>query len=221
MGLSTSVIFDPLDLGGGRAAASSVATAETNAQLLRTFFDQSQQNLDPFLDVANRTLPGLEQSATPEGFFGDIDALRPIVSQITQPIVQDGLRDFNSELGAAGQTRSGFAATGAADIQEDADLNLLLQLQSMLTGRRQQVAGFGTGTGKVLSQLGQSSGEQVANVRGAGIRGGAAATAAGQQNVLDLAGLGAEFFNTPSSSGNRLSSSGNSPSIQSMIDVGL
>lgn len=213
MGLSTSVIFDPLDLGGGRAAQGLVDNAESNAKLLRTFFDQSQQNLDPFLDVANRALPGLEQSATPEGFFGDIDALRPIVSQITQPIVEDRLRDFNSQLGAAGQTRSGFAATGAADIQEDADLNLLLQLQSMLTGRRQQVAGFGTGTGKVLSQLGQSSAEQIGSVRGAGIRGGAAATAAGQQNIIDLAGLGVEFANT--------SSSGNSPSIQSMIDVGL
>lgn len=195
MGIDIGTILDPLDIGGGRAAAGQVEGAQANAELLRTFFNQSQENLSPFLDAANRTLPGLEQGASPEGFFGDIEALRPIVSSINQPIVEDRLRDFSSEIGSKGLTRSGFAATGAADIQEDADLSLLLQLQSMLSARKQQVAGFGPTSGTNLSRLGASSAEQIGGVQSRGVIGAQSARAGGQQNILDLAGLGAEFLN--------------------------
>lgn len=191
-------IGDPLDITGRGAASGALETATTNAELLREFSNITQQNLQPFLDVSNRQLPGLESSATPGGFFADAEALRPLVNELGAPIVADRTRDLQSRLGASGQTRSGFAALEAADIQEDVDLSLLLQLQQMLQGRRAQVAGFGAQTGTNLSRLGLSSAEQLGQVQSQGILAGAQATAAGTQNVVNLAGLGSQFFGNSS-----------------------
>lgn len=187
-------ILDPLDLGGRGAAESTLSTARTNADLLRGFSDQSQANLQPFLDLSNAQLGPLEAGATPEGFFDVATQLRPLASAISQPIAQKGLRDLSSQLGSAGLTRSGFAGTAAADVQEDADLGVLLQLQSMLTGRRQQVAGLGQGTGQNLARIGQQSAEQLGQIGSQGILGSQQALAAGQQNLIGLAGLGAQFI---------------------------
>jgi len=198
MGINLTSILDPLDLGGTQAAESTLATAQTNAELLREFSDITQANLQPFLDVSNRQLPGLEAAATPEGFFGQAEELRPIVQELGAPIVEDRLRDLSASLGQTGSTRSGFAGTAAAQIQEDVDLSLLLQLQSTLQGRREQVTGLGTDTGTNLARLGESSAEQIAGVQSQGILGAAGATAAGQQNIVNLLGLGADFLNRPS-----------------------
>ena len=185
--------LDPLDIGGTDAAKNTLKTAQTNADLMRTFSDQSQANLQPFLDVSNAQLPGLEQGATAAGFFDQANALRPIASELAGPVVDDQLRNLSSQLGASGQTRSGFAGTSAANIREDADLGMLLQLQQMLTGRSQKVAGLGSNTGSNLARLGQSSAEQLGKIQSQGILGSQQALAAGQQNLLGLAGLGAQF----------------------------
>ena len=119
------------------------------------------------------------------------------MSDINQPILDEKFRDLNTSLGQAGLTRSGFAGTAAADIQEDADLSLLLQLQEMFSGRRQQVAGVGGQAGTTLGALGQRSAEQLSGIRSreqlADIQGKAQQTT----NLFGLAGLGAEFFNQP------------------------
>ena len=170
---------------------------EFPAEEKRNIFDVGQENLQPFLDLGNQQLPALEQGASVGGFFDDPNALRPLVSQINEPIIDDRLRDLNTQLGQAGLTRSGFAGTAAADIEEDADLSLLLQLQEMFSGRRQQVAGVGGQAGTALGALGQRSAEQLSSIRSreqlADITGKAQQT----QNLLGLAGLGVEFANLP------------------------
>jgi len=170
---------------------------EFPAEERRDPFDVGQENLQPFLDLGNQQLPALEQGASVGGFFDDPNALRPLVSEINQPIIDDRLRDLNTQLGQTGLTRSGFAAQAAADIQEDADLSLLLQLQEMFSGRRQQVAGVGGQAGTTLGRLGQQSAEQLSGIRSreqlADITGKAQQT----QNLLGLAGLGIEFANRP------------------------
>ncbi len=201
MGFSLESLVDPLDLSGQRAASSQLETAQSNAALLRTFFNQSQENLQPFLDVSNQALPGLEQGASTGGFFDTANQLRPLTAGIRESVTEERLGDLNAQLGQRGLTRSGFAAQSAADIQEDTDLSLLLQLQSMLTGRQQQVAGQGASAGTALSRLGQSSAEQLGQIQSQGILGAQAATAAGQQNLIGLAGLGASFANRPPQQG--------------------
>lgn len=168
-----------------------------NVETLQKFSDISQANLQPFLDLGNQQLPALEAGASPGGFFDDANALRPLVDEINAPIIADRTRDLSSQLGSIGQTRSGFAGKAAADIREDADLSLLLQLQEMFSGRRQQVAGLGTQAGTTLGGIGQvaserlgaiTSRESLANIRG---------SAAQQQNIFQLAGLGIDFANRP------------------------
>ena len=190
-------LVDPLDIGGSGAAEATVETAQTNADLLRRFSDVSQANLQPFLEAGNRQLPGLEFGASPEGFFNQANELRPIIQGIQKPVVEDRLRDLSSVLGAAGKTRSGAAGLAAADIQQDADLSLLLQLQSVLTGRQQTIAGQGTQTGGQLAELGLEAGETLGDIQSRGILGGQQARAAGQQNLLKLAGLSTDFANRP------------------------
>ena len=87
----------------------------------RNMFDVGQENLQPFLDLGNQQLPALEQGASVGGFFDDANALRPLVSSINQPIIDENMRDLNTSLGQSGLTRSGFAAQAAADVEEDAD----------------------------------------------------------------------------------------------------
>lgn len=186
-------ILDPLDLGGTQSAERTIESAKSNAELLRRFSDVSQANLQPFLDVGTRALPGLEAGATPGGFFGDIEALRPFAESIADPIAERGIEELTTRLASQGQFRSGGAVTGAADIREQADIAALLELQSLLTGRRQQITGTGAGTGSELAGLGHRAGEQLAGIQSQGIFGAAQARAAGQQNLLALGGLGAEF----------------------------
>ena len=185
---------DPLDLGGTAAAKSTIKSARTSADLIRRFSEQSQANLQPFLDLSQRTLPGLEAGATLPGFFSGLEELRPIAESISGPVAEERLREFNTSLAQRGLTRSGVAATGAADIQEQADLEVLLQLQSMFTSRQQAVVGGGVGTATNLSRLGERSSRDIADILGGGQRSAGQAVAAGQQNIIDLAGFGAGFF---------------------------
>lgn len=186
--------IDPLDLGGRGAAESQVEASQSAADISRRFFDISQANLQPFLDLSNEQLAGLQSSATPGQAFDIAQTLRPAVDQITAPILQERLGELSAGLGAKGLTRSGFAAKSAADIQEDLDLSLLLQLQSQFTGRRQAVAGQGQQAGTALAQLGQQSGEDIASILSQGVLGAQQTRAAGQQNVLQGLGFGASFL---------------------------
>lgn len=182
--------LDPLDFGGSQSSVRTVAEAEKNAALLREFSDITQANLQPFLDLAAGALPGLEQGATPEGFFAAAEELRPFAEQLAAPVVEEETERLTAGLAARGLTRTGGAISAAADIQEQADLSALLQLQNLITGRQQQIAGFGEGTGESLARLGQQSAEQIAGIRSGGVLRGAQAQAAGQQNLINLAGLG-------------------------------
>jgi hypothetical protein len=191
---------DVLGISGQAGAESAINAAQTNSELLRGFSDQSQANLQPFLDLSNAQLGPLEAGATPQGFFDQANQLRPLARSISQPIAEEAFRDLGSQLGATGRTRSGFAGSSAADIQEDADLSVLLQLQSMLTGRRQQVAGFGQGSGQNLARIGQQSAEQIGQIQSEGVIRSQQALGQGQQNLLSLAGLGSQFIPPSSSS---------------------
>lgn len=186
--------LDPLDFGGRGAAEGQIEASQSAADISRRFFDISQANLQPFLDLSNQQLAGLQASATPGQAFDIAQTLRPAAEEITAPILQERLRELGAGLGARGLTRSGFAGTAAADIQEDLDLSLLLQLQSQFTQRRQAVAGQGQQAGSVLSQLGQRSGEDIANILSEGVLGAQQTQAAGTQNLLGLAGFGASFL---------------------------
>ena len=196
-------LLDPFDIAGNRGAEGITDAAQSSADTLRGFSDVSQANLQPFLDLSNQQLPGLEASASPGGFFDEANALRPLVSSLSAPIVEERTRDLSSQLGQRGLTRSGFAAQSAADIKEDTDLSLLLQLSDMLQNRRGTVAGFGSNSGRSLAQLGQRSAEQLGSIQSQGILGAQGVRAAGQQNLIGLAGAGAGFFNQPSSNINQ------------------
>lgn len=192
--LDESPLFDPLDLSGQRAAERTLAAAQTNAELFRQFADVSQENLQPFLDLASRTLPALEAGATPQGFFAELRGLTPLAEQIADPIIEEQTEELDAFLASRGLSRSGAAIQKATDIQEAADLSALLQLQNLLTGRRQQVVGQGAGTGTQLAGLGAQAGEMLGDIQRQGILSSQQALAQGQQNLLGLGGAISGFF---------------------------
>lgn len=194
LGIDVTSILDPLDLGGTQAAEDTLAASEANAALLRRFSDVAQGNLQPFLDLASRTLPSLEDGASPGGFFGDAEALRPLAESLAAPKIQEETERLNRLLSSQGLTRSGAAVSGAADITEQQTISQLLGLQDLLNRRRQQITGSGAGTGGELAQLGLESGQQLGDIQSQGILGSAQARAAGQQNLVNLGALGADFF---------------------------
>jgi len=174
--------------GGENAANATIEAAQDAADLNRFFFDKSQANLSPFSEFGTNQLAGLEQSATTGGFFGDASQLGPIVQELNAGAIQEQTRDINSQLGSRGLTRSGAGVEAVAGVPQALNLERLLSITSGLQGRRERIAGLGTGTGQTLAGLGQQSAEQSANLLGQGILGAAQARAQGQQNLINIGG---------------------------------
>ena len=191
--------------GGERAADATIKAAQNAVNLNSFFFNKSQENLAPFSEFGTNLLPGLEDSASMEGFFGDAAELGPIVQGLNAGAIQEQTRDINSQLGARGLTRSGAGVEAVAGVSQALNLERLLSLSGQLQGRRERLAGLGTGTSQALAGLGQASAESSANLLGQGILGAAQARAQGQQGLLNIGGAAASSF------AGRQSSGGNQP----------
>lgn len=164
---------------GDGSAGSRAATAE-NAL--------TQQGIDailPFLTAGTEQLPGLAEGATAGGLGARLQEI--IQGDAFGGLIGERQRGLQGQLSAGGLTRSGTALESAANIPTE----LALQLEQLLTGRSQQLAGQGLGAGGSIANLFSQQGVAA----GSGIVTDAQSKAAGLGQVAKIAsGI---FFSDP------------------------
>ena len=189
------------DPGGGRAQTNVQQGFNQRAiSELRRQFDLSQAQLSPFVLTGRNELPGLSRAATPAGLDATLSQL--FDTDIFGSLVEERGRAVEGQLAAGGLTRSGTALAEAARVPTD----IGLALESLLTGRKQALAGGGLSAAVGTANLGaQTSGSiaQILNTSGVagaeGIQTTQQARASGGQNLLNTAATVASiFFSDPS-----------------------
>lgn len=189
-----SFVLDPLDFSGRGAGESAreAARLQSDASLAaigenQRQFDQTTGNLQPFLSAGLEALPRTERNATLGGFSTKIANL--INGGTLDPLVDERLRTVRNEASRAGLRRSGEGLSAIADVPT----NLIFEIESMLSGRQDRLAGagqnaaarlggFGAENSRAVSGLLQDSGDALAQ----GIMNQSAARAQGNQNLANI-----------------------------------
>lgn len=179
--------------GSTGAKAAQEAASITNEELIRQF-NLQQENLSPFLQAAQRQLPGIEQQLSPTGFRATLGALTPQVSSFLDPVQANKQAAAQRQLELSGLGGMGGAATEAGQIDEQLFNQLLLGAESDLFDRRIAISGIGEGAGTVLSTLGQRTGEGISQANIQADLAAQQARAQGTSNVAGLAGLATSIF---------------------------
>jgi hypothetical protein len=181
-------------LSGERAAdAASEAADITNAELMRQF-ELSQENLQPSLQAAQRTLPGLESQLSAGGFTDNVGALQPELMQFLQPTMNTRANVGAEQLQSAGIMPTSGMREELSRIDPAQMADLLLGAESDLFGNRLALSGLGEGAGTTLSELGNRTGAGIAQSNIQSQLAGQDARAQGQSNAMGLIGLAASFF---------------------------
>lgn len=143
---------------GASAARQSVAQNQAGIQEIRRQFGISQANLDPFIQAGQGQLGALEAGATPEG----LDAILGQIfgSQNFQNLTGERERAVQGGLAAGGLNRSGFGLQQLANVPTD----LGFQIEQLLSGRSQNLAGQGLQAAGNLGGLGAQAGQGAANL---------------------------------------------------------
>lgn len=143
--------------------------------------------LQPFAQAGLGVLPGVESSATLEGFSGNIEDI--FSSGILDSLIAERTKAASSAFGAAGLTRSGGAIQEAAEIPTE----LAFQIEQLLSGRQGNLLGIGQNASNNLATLRSTDATNIANLRtgagaaqSSGILGQAQAEQAGLTNIASL-----------------------------------
>jgi hypothetical protein len=191
--------FAGIFTGGPGAKATGQAAgvqAEGFEEALRVLQEQlgiTRGQFAPFLEAGREALPGVQAAST-------VGGLDQIINQIMGGeafggLVEERQRGIEGTLAAGGLSRSGAAIEEGARIPTD----LALQLEQLLTGRKQNLAGTGlTATSAEAGQTGNLTQQIIQAITGgaqataSGILGSQQARTQGIQNLLNLGGtLGA------------------------------
>ena len=180
-----------------KSAANTQATAANNAAALQNAqFQQTQQNLAPYMSIGTAALPQLIQSLGYQGQYGSNGQLTGLSGQGFQfnpsnlentPgyqfTLQQGMNALNNAGSATGQNQSGAQAKGLANYATGLALNTYnQQYQNALTTYQQNASILGSllSTGQNAAAGIGSMGMQNAQSVGNTLMSGANATAAGQ-----------------------------------------
>ena len=163
---------------GGRAASAEVAGAQLGIDEIRRQFDVTQENIQPFLAAGTGALGAVQEGATVQG-------LESIISEILGgeafgSLVGERQTALQGQLAAGGLTRSGTALEEAAAIPTD----LAFQIENLLAGRQQNLAGTGQNAATGLGALGAQASSGIAQLlKGQGVSQGAGILTNAQQQA--------------------------------------
>lgn len=173
------------------AAGISAGAQREGLEELKRQFGITQANLAPFLNFGTGAIPGAEQGLS----VGGIDEMLGQIfgSESFGNLREERERSIQGQLGATGQSRSGFGLEQIADVPTD----LGLQLEQLLFGRNQGAVNLGQNTAVSAGALGAQGAQGISNqlsnigsTGAAGITNAAGAEAAGMQNLLNIGGAG-------------------------------
>lgn len=147
---------------GGAGKQAGFIRAETSREAIQGLqreFNRASGRLDPFREAGLTALEGVEQAST-------IGGLDEILAQIFgtesfQALRGERERGLQGQLAAGGLTRSGTALQEAANLPVD----LAFAIESLLSGRQQNLVGLGRGAVTEVNQLGSARAANVANLQ--------------------------------------------------------
>jgi len=178
-------------VGAATGVASALATdtgaggraAEAQAQESRESERRARRDLSPFIQAGQGQLGALQEGAT----VGGLDARlgRIFDSDIFGELEGQRTRAVQGQLAAGGLTRSGTALQEISRIPGD----LGLQIDQLLQGRQQNIAGQGLQAAGVLGNIGLSGGQFRGQALSSGIVTDAEARTAQLQGIINSAGL--------------------------------
>jgi len=176
------------DIFGGGGAEAEIEGNQAAIAEQRRQFDITQASLAPFIEAGTRQLPGLEGLATP----GGLDAILGQIfgGEAFQNLRGERTRAVEGQLAAGGLTRSGTALQEIANVPTD----IGFQIEQLLTGRKQALAGQAQTGATNLGQFGAQASGNISDLISASGRAESAAQAAGQQNILNTAATAAAIF---------------------------
>lgn len=177
------------DDSGADAAQQANLLSQQGIDELRRQFGQTQANVNPFIQAGIGQLGALEQGATVGGFGERLAAI--FSGGALDPLIAERTRGAQGQLAAGGLTRSGTALQEISAIPQD----IGLAIESLLTGRSQNLAGAGQNAALGLGQLSGQNASNIASIfgqQGQNIIGGAQQDAQSNSgffgDVLGLAG---------------------------------
>jgi len=188
---------------GARAAELQNQATQKAIKQLRKNFGITEQNLTPFISSGVSGLNQFQNSSTPQGLDETLRALMNTDS--FGALAEERGRAVEGQLAAGGLSRAGTALQEAARVPTD----LALQIESLLSGRSNNLAGLGLNAALNLENLRGGNNQNIANLtQGVGeaqasglIADQQADAAQGQQTMdtlLSAAGIAAMFFSDPS-----------------------
>ena len=170
-------LLSQLQGGGQPLQVGNQPLFERGATELRQQFQETSQNIQPFVEAGQQQLASLTQGTTAGGLDERIRQL--LNTDVFGALAETRGRAVQSQSAATGQSRSGFGLQEAARVPTE----LVLALEQMLTGRSSELAGRGQQAAFGLGQLGGQAAGGVANLFSG---------EAGQRNQLQIAQLQAE-----------------------------
>lgn len=130
-----------------RATASETRLGQLGLEQQRRQFDMMNELLQPYYQAGAEQLPMLQQGAMNRD-FSQLRNQSPI-----QQLIGERVQDTRSALSVPGLTRSGFGLKQMGTAESDT----LSDIEQLLTGRKQSLAGQSQTTGGSLAQLGASN----------------------------------------------------------------
>jgi len=171
----------------GRATKQSIRGIEQGIEAIEGSTEAALTAQQPFFAAGQQGLQDFSGGATLQGFGGNLQDI--FSSGALDPLISERQRAAQSALGSAGLTRSGAAATSAANIPAE----LAFQIEALLSGRQQNLAGIGQQAAGNISNIEQLSGSNIAAARtnqgqvtSSGTLGTAQAKQAGLENIAGL-----------------------------------
>lgn len=194
MGSLASGLFGGGGSGGSAAGAQNEFLTRAINEMRRQF-DETQENVAPFVQAGTGVLPGLIAGSNVEGLDRQLDDI--FNSRIFGSLVDERERAARGQLAAGGLTRSG------AGLQEIANVptGLGLQLSSLINARQAELAGSGQNAAVNLGSIGANTSSNIANLIaeqgrnvGSGIITDQQSDAQGISNLIGAASTAASIF---------------------------
>ena len=143
---------------GGDAAEQAAAANMAGIQEIRRQFDATKEDVDPFVQAGTEALPGVQEGSTLGG-FGEM--LRRIFQGgDLDPLVDERTRALRNNQSFAGTRRSGKGFQDIANIPTQ----LGFDLENLLFGRKQNLAGQGVNAALNLGQQGGNAASGIASL---------------------------------------------------------
>lgn len=183
-------MFDVITGKSGAKAAKKAAKYQAEAfnkgtKEIARQFDETQANLQPFLDAGTEAIPFVNQGSTFQGLNQRLAAI--FNSDYFAPLEDERQRAVQNQLASSGLRRSGAGMQAATAVPTD----IALAIESMMHGRQSNLMGSGQNAAARMGAFGANAAGQIASNTAAagqaiagGITGAAQARSAGLENIL-------------------------------------